>query len=55
MANLDEHDEDLASRIEHYNPITVNASESVGAIALAVVSLILLFALLQSQRRVREL
>lgn len=55
MANLDEHDEDLASRIEHYNPITVNASESVGTIALAVVSLILLFALLRSQRRVREL
>jgi hypothetical protein len=38
-----------------YSPVTVAPSESIGTVALAVMALILLVALLRSQRRIQEL
>lgn len=55
MIEQDELGEEQIRMIENYNPVTIAPSESIGTIALAVVSMILLFALLRSQRRVREL
>ncbi len=48
-------DEEPLQRIEHYNPVTVSLSESTGVVAVTIVALILLLALLRSQRRIREL
>jgi hypothetical protein len=55
MTNLEEINKDLMDRIEHYNPVTITATESVGTMALALITLILLFALMKSQGSVREL
>ena len=55
MIERDELNEEQLRIIEHYNPVSVNTSEAVGTVSLAVIALILLFALLRSQRRIREL
>jgi hypothetical protein len=55
MASLEELNEDMVRVIEHYNPVTVKTTEAVGTIALAIISVILLFALLRSQKRIQAL
>lgn len=47
--------EKQVERIDHYNPVTVTLTEATGVMAVSIIALILLFALLRSQRRIREL
>ena len=55
MEELDNISEDRVGSIEHYNPVNVHLVETTGIVALAVIALILLFALLRAQKEIREL
>jgi hypothetical protein len=50
-------DEEELANIDHYNPVTVTVSgkEVTGILALTAIALILLFALLRAQERIRDL
>jgi preprotein translocase subunit SecG len=47
--------EKQVDRIDHYNPVTVTLTEVTGVMAVSIIALILLFALLRSQKRIRDL
>ncbi len=47
--------EEKVGHIEHYNPVNVVLTETTGIVTLAVIVLILLFALLWAQKRISEL
>jgi len=55
MIEQDQISEEQVRHIEHYNPVKVTLTETTGVFALALIALVLLFALLRSQRRIREL
>ena len=55
MVEQEQISEEQIERIEHYNPVTLTFTETTGLLAMSIIALILLAALLRSQRRIREL
>jgi hypothetical protein len=55
MVEQEQISEEQIERIEHYNPVTLTFTETAGLLAMSIIALILLAALLRSQRRIREL
>ena len=47
--------DEQVQQIEHYNPVTLTFTETTGLLAMALIALVLLAALLRSQRRIQEL
>ena len=54
MVAQEEIRDEQVERIEHYNPVTLNFTETAGLVAMSIIALVLLAALLRSQRRIRE-
>jgi len=55
MVGQEEMRDELPERAENYSPVTVTLTETTGLLAMSIIALILLVALLRSQRRIQEL
>jgi len=55
MVGQEEMTDELPERVENYSPVTVTLTETTGLLAMSIIALILLVALLRSQRRIQEL
>ncbi|MFN2107767.1 MAG: hypothetical protein ACK2U5_09575 [Candidatus Promineifilaceae bacterium] len=55
MVGQEEMRDELPERVENYSPVTVTLTETTGLLAMSIIALILLVALLRSQRRIQEL
>ena len=55
MVGQGEMKDELPERVENYSPVTVTLTETTGLLAMSIIALILLVALLRSQRRIQEL